>query len=84
MYSQNVIHAINCFRNSETVLKNSSPGQSGWEFAYTEECRLFNEFFPNFSEEEHSCYTEFVQWLANTGLSNSDLTTENLVNLKMK
>lgn len=81
MYSKNVIHAINCFRNSEAVLKNSNPGQPEWEFAYSEECRLFNEFFPNFTREEHARYAGFVQWLGRTGLSSSDLTTKELIEI---
>lgn len=81
MYSKNVIHAINCFRNSGAVLKNSNPGQPEWEFAYSEECRLFNEFFPNFTREEHARYAGFVQWLGRTGLSSSDLTTEELIEI---
>ena len=81
MYSKNVIHAIDCFRNSESVLKNSNPGQPEWEFAYSEECRLFNEFFPKFSREEHARYVGLVQWLGRTGLSSSDLTTAKLIEI---
>lgn len=51
---------------------------AAWRFAYAEECKLFNEFFPKFSEADRQVYQDFTQWLDESRMWESDLTVNEL------
>jgi hypothetical protein len=76
-----LIEAINCFRTA-SVLDLYGPGDeldARWHHAYSEECRLFSEFFVNFTKQEHDTYKAVAQWLNETALTHCDLTTAELL-----
>lgn len=78
-----LLEAINCLRNV-IVMDSYGPGDeldAAWHHAYSEECRLFSEFFPAFTTEEHDTYKAFAKWLNETAMAPSDLTTVELLNI---
>ena len=46
--------------------------------AYAAECRLFDEHINNMTREEKQEYKEFVMWLDNSRMWESDLTVDEL------
>lgn len=81
--SQKVTEAITCFRNSsvlETFENLDAKHDAAWHHAYSEECRLFG-LFMHFTEQEAVEYRAIVEWLNDTGLTLSDLTTAELIEI---
>jgi hypothetical protein len=80
-FSPVLLEAIDCLRNA-SVMDNYGPGDeldTRWHHAYSEECRLFNEFFVNFTNEELDTFKAVAQWLNETALTHCDLTTAELL-----
>lgn len=81
-FSPVLLEAINCLRNA-SVMDNYGPGDeldAAWHHAYSEECRLF-DIFKKFTDEDLITYRAFAQWLNENGMTQSDLTTRELLNI---
>lgn len=76
-----LIEAIKCWILSELYMNNERiVNDERWQKGYEAECRLFNELFCVFTDQEKETYKEFVQWLNDTQMWHSDLTIEELFN----
>ena len=80
--TKQVLDAIQIWINTEGVyLSKVDTNSVVYRKQYNEECRLYSEFFPNFSPSESQTYREIVTWLHDTELWKSDLTLMELINL---
>jgi hypothetical protein len=71
----NVIEAVKCWMFSNTMDTYGPDAflDEVWFKAFEQESRLFTEFFPAFTTDEHETYRAFVKWLNNSGFWKSDL-----------
>ena len=78
MYTEltpNVLEAVKCWISSN-IMDTYGPDAFLDEVyfkAFEQESRLYNEFFPAFTTDEHDTYNAFVEWLNNSGFCKSDL-----------
>ena len=76
----NVFGAVKCWilSNAMDSYGPSANLDAAWHAAYEAECQLFNVFFKQFTAEEHETYREFVKWLDDSRMWESDLTIAEL------
>jgi hypothetical protein len=70
----NVIEAVKCwmFLNTMDTYGPDAFLDEVYYKALSQENRLFTEFFPAFTTDEHETYRAFVEWLNNSGFCKSD------------
>lgn len=76
----NVIEAVKSWITS-TEMASYGPNDvldAAWHNSYSAECELFNKHFKSFTTEESEAYREFVEWLDNTRMWESNLSITKL------
>lgn len=75
-----ITEAVKCWTISKVMESYGSNDTSDptYQRAYNAECRLFNELFPSFTQDEVNTYREFVTWLDNTRMWEADPTIAEL------
>jgi len=71
-----VYDAVECFISAK-YMDTTDVIDQRWHNAYADECLLYRHL-QNMSDVEKDIYRNFVNWLDNTGLYNSDLTMARL------
>ena len=71
----NVLEAVKCWISSNTMDTYGPDAflDEVYFKAFDQESRLYTEFFPAFTTDEHDTYSAFVEWLDNSGFWKSDL-----------